>query len=173
MKIVKIDRAKMLRDDPHTGHNRWYPDVDPVIDVGSGEEVALETRDTSDGQIRYEMSLDRLGGYDPKVVHPLTGPVYVSGAEPGDLLEVEYLDIVPERYGFTRFRPNIGFLRDLFPHEFLVHWDLSGDCATSVQVPGVRIPPAPFMGTAGVAPSFAQLEQWTLREEELQARGGS
>jgi formamidase len=102
----------------------------------------------------------------------LTGPVHVKGAKPGDLLEIEYLDIVPERYGWTRFSPGFGFLPDLFDHYFVAHWDITPAYATSPQLPGVRIPNGAFMGTAGVAPSHEQLRKWTAREAELLERGG-
>lgn len=102
----------------------------------------------------------------------MTGPVWIKGAQPGDLLEVEYLDIVPQAHGWTRFRPGAGFLRDLFPGSYLVHWEIADGWATSPEIPGVRIPDGSFMGTAGVAPSRAQLAAWTRREAELRARGG-
>ena len=50
-KSIEIDRAKRLRDEPHKGHNRWHPDIAPVIEVDPGEEVTLETRDANDLQI--------------------------------------------------------------------------------------------------------------------------
>ncbi|HUN47535.1 MAG TPA: acetamidase/formamidase family protein [Stellaceae bacterium] len=172
MKSVRIDRGKRLKDEPHTGHNRWHPDIPPILEVEPGEEVVLETRDARDGQIRLGTTVADLAKQDKKSGHPLTGPIYVKGAAPGDLLEVEYLDIVPESYGWTRFYPAMGFLRDLFPHSFLVHWTMRDGIATSREIPGVRIPGASFMGTAGVAPSHAQLRDWTRREAELLARGG-
>jgi hypothetical protein len=89
--------------------------------------------------------------------------VYVKGAKPGDLLEIEYLDIRPERYGWTRFAPGGGFLPDLFDYHFVAHWDITPEYATSPQLPGVRIPNGAFMGTAGVAPSHEQLRRWSVR----------
>src|SRR5512145_1023014 len=171
-KNISIDRTKRLREEPHKGHNRWHPDIAPVIEVEPGEEVALETRDAMDLQIGPRTTLKDLEGIERTVAHPLTGPVYVKGAEPGDLLEIEYLDIVPERYGWTCFAPGGGFLPDLFDHHFVVHWDITPEYATSPQLPGVRIPNGAFMGTAGVAPSHEQLRVWTAREAELKARGG-
>ena len=50
-KGISIDRAKRLRDEPHKGHNRWHPDIAPVIEVEPGEDVTLETRDAMDLQI--------------------------------------------------------------------------------------------------------------------------
>ena len=172
MKSIEIDRSKRLIEEPHTGHNRWHPDIPPVIAVEPGEEVVLETRDASDGQIKPDMSASDLVHVDTKVTHPLTGPVFINGASPGDLLEIEYLDIVAQPRGWTRMRPGAGFLRDLFPDYYLMHWEIQDGWATSAQLPGVRIPNGSFMGTAGIAPSMAQLKIWTQREADLCARGG-
>ena len=172
MKSIEIDRSKRLKDQPQTGHNRWHPDVVPVLEVEPGEEVLLQTRDASDGQIAPDASLQEIEGMDRGAVHPLTGPVCVKGARPGDLLEIEYLEIFPEPTGWTRISPNLGFLRDLFPNPYLVHWKISDDWATSSQLSKVRIPAGCFMGTAGLAPSRTQLEEWTSREADLVARGG-
>ena len=172
MKRIEIDRRKRLKDEPQTGHNRWHPDIQPVIEVEPGEEVVLETRDASDGQVTPGMLSSELAHLDMKVTHPLTGPVYIMGARPGDLLEIEYLDIIPQLNGWTRMRPGAGFLRDLFTEYYLVHWEIRDGWATSVQLPGVRIPDGSFMGTAGLAPSKIQLEKWTQREVDLCNRGG-
>ena len=172
MKSVEIDRSKRLKEESAKGHNRWHPDIPPILEIDPGEEVVLETRDASDGQIKPNMTVDDLHGLDTKVAHPLTGPVYVKGAAPGDLLEIEYLDIIPQANGWTRNRPGAGFLRDLFQDPYLVHWSMQDGWATSPQLPGVRIATGSFMGTAGIAPSPSQLEQWTRREADLVARGG-
>jgi formamidase len=172
MKSITIDRSMRLKEQPHLGHNRWHPDIPPILEAEPGEEVALETRDASDCQIKPGMTVADLAGLDTKVAHPLTGPVYIKGARAGDLLEIEYLDVVPQPSGWTRNRPGAGFLRDLFTEPYLVHWEIKDGWATSPQLPGVRIPNGSFMGTAGIAPSHAQLEAWTRREADLAARGG-
>jgi len=172
VKSIEIDRGKRLKEEPQKGHNRWHPDVVPVIEVDPGEEVVLETRDASDCQIKPETTVEDFDGMDAKVAHPLTGPVYIKGASPGDLLEIEYLGIAPQPHGWTRNRPGSGFLRDLFTEPYIAHWQISGGWATSAQLPGVRIPDGSFMGTAGIAPSHAQLIEWTEREADLVRRGG-
>jgi formamidase len=172
VKNVAIDRGKRLREEPHTGHNRWHPDIAAIVEVEPGEELALETRDANDLQIGPRTTAKDLERLERTIAHPLTGPVYIKGARPGDLLEVEYLDIVPQRYGWTRFAPGGGFLPDLFDYHFVAHWDITLDHATSAELPGVRIANGAFMGTAGVAPSHEQLTRWTAREAELKARGG-
>ena len=112
------------------------------------------------------------GGMDAGVIHPLTGPVAVKGAEPGDLLEVEFVNIEPQPHAFSVIFPGFGFLRDVFTDPFMVHWNIADGFATSAQIPGVRVPGASFMGVSGVAPSHAQMEEWTRREAELASRGG-
>lgn len=172
MKTIKIDRSKSLREQPATGHNRWHPDILPILEVDEGEDVALETRDASDGFAAPGTTVADLGKFPPGAIHPLTGPVAIKGARPGDLLEVEFVDIVPQPRGFSCILPGLGFLRDVMTTPFLVHWTIADGWATSPQVPGVRIPGAPFMGVSGIAPSAQQVEAWTKREADLLGRGG-
>jgi formamidase len=172
VKTIAIDRSKHLTEQPGTGHNRWHPDIRPIVEVDEGEEVALETRDGCDGYLGPGTTVSAFSNFPAGAVHPLTGPVLVKGARPGDLLEVEFVDIVAQPHGFSCILPGLGFLRDVMTTPFLAHWTISGDWATSPAIPGVRIPAAPFMGVSGVAPSRAQVESWTRRESELLARGG-
>ena len=120
---IRIDRSKTLVEEPATGHNRWHPDIAPVVRCEPGDEVVLETRDAFDGQMGPQATLDTVAAPNLDVVHPLTGPVYVEGAEPGDLLEVEIVEVVPDSYGYTVQVPGFGFLRDVFPDPFMVRWD--------------------------------------------------
>lgn len=170
---VRIDRRKPLRDEPHTGHNRWHPDIPPVLRVDPGDTVVLETRDALDGAVTPDSTGADLGRVDLNLVHPLTGPVFVNGAEPGDLLEVQILEIAPQPFGFTTIVPGFGFLRDFFPSPFLVKWTIAGGFAVSPDLLGVRIPGGPFMGVMGVAPSHELLAHLTARENELLRRGGA
>ena len=84
-----------LEQQPHLGHNRWHPDIEPKLYVSSGDEVVLEAIDPFNAQLTHEGELDELEHLDLTQCHPLTGPVYVEGAEPGDLLEVEILGVEP------------------------------------------------------------------------------
>ena len=131
MKSVQIDRNRPLKDEPQTGHNRWHPDIQPILEVDEGEEVVLPTRDAIDGQFNSSTRTGDFDTMDPGLVHPLTGPVYVKGAHPGDLLEVEFLDIVPQPWAFTCILPGLGFLRDLYTEPFIVHWTIADNWATS------------------------------------------
>ncbi len=169
---IAIDRAKTLSEEPAKGHNRWHPDIPPVATVEPGEVVGLETRDGLDGQVRPNSTATDLRRINLNVVHPLTGPVFVKGAEPGDLLEVTLVEIEPQPFGFTIQIPGFGFLRDLFPEPHIVRWTIAGGFATSPDLPGVRIPGAPFMGVIGLAPSHELLAQINRREADLAGRGG-
>jgi formamidase len=169
---IQIDRSRTLGEEPGTGHNRWHPDIPPVVRCEPGDEVILETRDAFDGQMGPQATLDTVAAPNLDVVHPLTGPVYVAGAQPGDLLEVEILEIIPDSYGYTVQVPGFGFLRDVFPDPFMVRWELSDGWATSADLPGVRIPGAPFMGTIGLSPGHEGLARITAREQAALDRGG-
>jgi formamidase len=169
---IRIDRTKSLPDEPETGHNRWHPDIPPIVRCAPGDEVVLETRDALDGQIGPAATAETVGAANLDVVHPLTGPVFIEGAAPGDLLEVEILEVVPDSFGFTMQAPGFGFLRDDFPDPYVVHWDIADGWATSPDLPGVRIPGAPFMGTIGLSPGPESLRRITEREQAALDRGG-
>lgn len=170
--VVKIDRSKSLAQEPSSGHNRWHEDIPPIVKVEPGDQVVLPTRDALDGQLTPASTAEDVGRVDLGPAHALTGPVYVEGAEPGDLLEVKISAIEPERFGFTMQAPGFGFLRDLYPEPHLVRWEIHGGFAESRDLPGVRVPGAPFMGVIGVAPSRQLRETARAREAELAARGG-
>lgn len=169
---IRIDRAVTLTEEPAKGHNRWHPDIPPVLRCRPGDEVVMETRDAFDGQMGPHATLKSVEAPDLGVVHPLTGPVYVEGARPGDLLEIEILEVVPDTYGYTVQVPGFGFLRDAFPEPFMVRWRLDDGFATSRELPGVRIPAAPFMGTIGLSPGHQSMARITAREQAAMERGG-
>ena len=155
--VIAIDPARPLSEQPETGHNRWHEAIAPVVEVEPGDTVTYETRDAFDGQLHPGSGVAEVGALQLGPVHPLTGPVYVKGAEPGDLLEAELLSIEADpwdQWGYTAEVPGFGFLRDDFPDPYLVHWTLRGnEYAESEQLPGVRMPCSPFLGTFGLAPS--------------------
>lgn len=170
---IEIDRSKTLAEEPSVGHNRWHPDISAVISVPVGEVIAIETRDAFDGQISERTDAAGVARCNLDLVHPLTGPVYVEGAEPGDILEVKVHEVAPEPFGYTVQVPGFGFLRDEFTEPFIVRWRIENGAATSIDLPGVRIPGAPFMGVIGNAPSNALLEEIHERESDLLERDGA
>ena len=92
---IRIDLSRTLADEPGTGHNRWHPDIPPILTIEPGDEVLMEARDGGDALISRNSTLDDLLSLDLNLVHPLTGPVYIKDAEPGDLLVVDVLDVIP------------------------------------------------------------------------------
>jgi formamidase len=170
---ISVDRSKPLRDQPHIGHNRWHPDIRPIAEVSPGEVATIETLDAMDGQVQPHHTHSDIAKCDFNLVHPLTGPFYLRGAEPGDLLEVEVIDILPEKYGYTIQYPGLGFLRDEFSETFVLHWEIKGDFAFCSDLPRVRIPAITHMGVMGVAPSHDLLNNIKEREQKLLKRGGN
>jgi formamidase len=173
---VFVDRAAPLAEHPDQGHNRWHPLIPPMVTIADGDEAEIHTRDGLDNQITFGMDVADLANISLGRGHALTGPVYVEGAEPGDLLAVDVLDVTPHTEAFTSIAPGFGFLRDLFEKPALLHWSIIGGAeghAVSEQLPGVKIPGAPFFGVMGVAPSLAMLDTITARETALFERGGA
>jgi formamidase len=169
---IRADYSVPLAGQPGTGHNRWHPGIPPAVRCAPGDDVVMDTRDAFDGQLTRDSTVDDVANADLGPVHPLTGPVYVEGAEPGDLLVVDVMDVTPADFGFTVQVPGFGFLRDDFPEPHMVRWDMGDGYATSDDLPGVRIPAAPFLGTFGVAPSRDLMTEITAREQDLLERGG-
>jgi formamidase len=170
---IGIDRGKSLGQEPAKGHNRWHPDIPPILTVESGQTLGLETRDALDGQISSSTSAVEAGRANLNVAHPLTGPIYIRDAEPGDILEITVLDIEPQPFGFTAQIPGFGFLRDIFTEPHIIHWDIRDGFATSIDLPRVKIPGEPFMGVIGLAPSHELLDRINRRESDLSQRGGN
>jgi len=168
---ILVDHSTPFGEDG-TGHNRWHPDIPPALSVAPGDTVVMQTRDGLDGQLGPGMGRDADVSISLDAAHALTGPVHVEGARPGDLLEIRVLDIEPDSYGFTFQAPGFGLLRDDFPRPFKVEWALAGGFATSDDLPGIRIPAAPFLGVMGVAPDAALLQAITAREAADVERGG-
>lgn len=169
---IQLDRTRPLAGQDGKGHNRWHPDLEPVLTVAPGESVRIDTLDASDGQVQAGTTDDDLAHLNPNLGHPLTGPVAIDGAAPGDLLAVHIEAIEAQPFGWTYNRSNFGFLRDLYTDAHVTHWDIREGFATSRDLPGVRIPGAPFMGVMGVAPSRALHRAILQREEEVASRGG-
>src|SRR5919199_4232007 len=102
--VVGIDPFKPLGQEPGTGHNRWHEAIESVVEVDPGDTVVYETRDAFDGQLSGQSASEDVRNLDLGPVHPLTGPVFVKGAQPGDLLEVrlEAMEADPwEQWGYT------------------------------------------------------------------------
>lgn len=166
-----MDTTRRLADQPGIGHNRWHPDIPAIASVAPGEELTLELVDGLDGQITPESRHEDLLRTKP-LAHPLTGPIAVEGAEPGDVLVVEILAYETADFGWTAIWPGGStLLGDLFERPFLARWQLADGLARSEELPGVAIPEATFAGVIGVAPSRELFERMRRREQELADAG--
>ena len=152
-------------------HNRWHPDLKPLAEVDVDEEVRLETEDGLAGQLTRESTHADAGRLNLGLGHPLTGPLSVRGAEPGDVLEVQFLEYETADFGTTPVIPGFGYLADLFPDPYLVKWEIDGGVARAAELPGVAVAEETFAGVVGTAPSPALMEEFRAREEALRERG--
>ncbi len=135
-------------------HHFWDNSWPALIEIDPGDTVVFETRDSSDGRNKPPATIAVFNTPRP-AGHPLTGPVYVRGAEPGDTLVVEVLNLVTGSWGYTSFRQGAGLLSEEFAGPYLHHWDLTQDPVpylSGARVP-VHIPKEPFLGVMGVAPA--------------------
>jgi acetamidase/formamidase len=134
----------------HTRH-RWSAQYPPALEIGSGDTVVFECRDSSDGQIRRDSTVADLIAIDPNRVHAITGPVAIRGAEPGDTLEIHVREVRHEGWGWTGITPGLGFLSERFAEPHLVVWEIEADF--SHRLPPARVPIEPFCVIIGVAPA--------------------
>jgi formamidase len=169
--VVAAKSGAHCKDDPRC-FNRYHPAIKPVMRAKPGDYIVFETRDALDSDLRLDSTADDVTAVDLNLVHPMTGPVHIEGAERGDVLAVTLVDIAPDEYGYTVIVPGFGFLRDLFPDPYIVNWKLDHQAAVSDQMPGVRVPMAAFMGSVGVLPGEPEVEAWLARETKLGEVGG-
>lgn len=171
--LFSVDLTKPMDEQDVPGHNRWHPDIPAVVSVNPGEVFRIECKDWTDGQIKNNDSPDDVRDVDLSVVHVLSGPIWVNGAKPGDILVVDLLDIgaLPDsEWGFTGIfaRENGGgFLTDHFPKAAKAIWDFEGVYCTSRHIPHVRFAGLTHPGLIGCAPSHELLAKWNKREAEL------
>ena len=158
-------------DDPNC-FNRYHPEIPSKADANVGDMIIFHTRDALDSEFRLDSVADDLATVDLGLVHPMTGPVNIVGAERGDVIEVEIVDIAPDEYGYTVIAPGFGFLRDVFTEPYIVNWRLTRNGAVSDGMPGITIPYEAFPGSIGVMPGEPELDKILKREEDLAGAGG-
>ncbi len=129
----------------------WDRTFEPIATVVSGAEVVVEIQDASAGQIGRDSDAGTVGDLDFGLVNPVAGPILVEGAEAGDVLQVDILDVVPGDFGWTANIPGFGLLADDFPEPWLHVWQLEGGVGRYRH--GIRVPLEPFCGVIGVAPA--------------------
>ena len=131
-------------------HSAWDRDLEPALEVEDGELVELHVPDASRDQISEAAVAADLASVDFDLMNPVAGPVFVRGARPGDVLEVEVLEVRTRAWGWTAIVPGFGLLADDFP----APWLRISRIEDGRVLFGDRfeLPCRPFPGTIGVAP---------------------
>jgi acetamidase/formamidase len=131
-------------------HSLWNRALPPRLKIAPGDTVHMECVDSSGAQVHSAMTLPEYLKIDRTRIHALTGPIFVDGAEPGDVLQVDVLDLAHKGWAWTSVVSGLGFLKQRFAEPFLFIWKLDGDVSRSLA-PAV-VPLRPFCGVMGVAP---------------------
>ncbi|WVQ69097.1 uncharacterized protein L199_007310 [Kwoniella botswanensis] len=156
-------------------HTRWHPEIPCVATIPVGQAFRVECLDYSGSQVLNDDNADDIIHLDHDSDHHLSGPFAVPGAQPGDVLEIEVLDVQPfqdHNWGYCITAPGLGSLDDERKgKETKVTksiWDFFGNETSSRHVPHVSFQGRPHAGVLGTAPSHEILQQWTKRESELE-----
>ena len=131
----------------------WDNAIEPVLEVESGAAVGLQCADASGGQLSSGSTAEEVTAMDMDHVNPVTGPVFVKDARPGDVLAVEILELSPEDWGWTAIIPGFGLLAEEFPEPWLNISRVDPGSGRVRFLDEVVLPFAPFPGTIGVAPA--------------------
>ncbi|HET8524149.1 MAG TPA: acetamidase/formamidase family protein [Thermomicrobiales bacterium] len=150
-------------------HDQWDPELPARLTIASGDTVIFETRDCANGKVRDRIERAALAALPEELRalideqatayqdapftagHPLTGPVAIDGARPGDVLQVDIIEVAPAAWGWTAVTPDFGLLAGEFDVSHVQVWDLRNGRDTALR-PGIRVPIEPFCGVIGVAP---------------------
>jgi formamidase len=139
--VFSVDQAKPMRDQKVPGHNRWHPSIPPAVTVAPDSSIRVECREWTDAQIGNNDSANDVRDVDLTRCHMLSGLIGVEGAEPGDLLVVDILDLGPvqppqeygdapgQGWGYTGVFAKVnggGFLTDYFTDAYTAIWDFQG-----------------------------------------------
>lgn len=143
--LVLGGEGRHCGEDAHC-FNRLHPEIPMVARARPGQSIVLRTRNAGDSNLDPQSTYIDPRDADPirGTVHPLTGPVFIEGAQPGDVLAVTILDIEPGPFGYTIVTP-IGFITDQISGPLRALWRLNRVEAVSAEIPGVRIPNASFL----------------------------
>ncbi|SMF89187.1 formamidase [Azospirillum oryzae] len=170
--LIKVDLSQTPYENDMI-HNRWHPDIPMAVTVKPGDDFILECYDWTGGQIKNDDDAADVRDVDLSQVHFLSGPVGVEGAEPGDLLVVDLLDIgafPQQQWGFNGFfskQNGGGFLTEHYPLAQKSIWDFEGMFTKSRHIPGVRFAGLIHPGLIGCLPSHDLLAKWNKREQAL------
>lgn len=136
-------------------HNKFSSAIPPALQVPSGAVVEAFTAEASDGQLTATSGVEAVATLDFEPIHPLTGPVYVEGAMPGDVLAVTLHEIEVGDFGWAAIVPGFGFLADEFTEPYLQTFTFEN--GTTRFNDEITLPLRPFPGVMGVAPATGEM----------------
>lgn len=141
----------------HQTHNRFSRAIPPVLRVPSGAIVEAYTEEATDGQLHLGSTVAAVAELDFEPIHPLTGPVFVEGADAGDVLAVTLHTVELQGWGWTAVSPGFGYLADEFPEASLKTFELAPGASSVRFADGITLPLRPFPGVMGVAPDTDEM----------------
>jgi acetamidase/formamidase len=142
----------------HDHHHGWDNRFAPVLTVAPGQTVEFDVFDAAGGQLSPLSTVDDVVRMDFGKINPVCGPVFIDGAQAGDILEVRLLGFEPSGWGWTANIPGFGLLADDFKDPALRLWTYEpATLAPALCGQWGRVPLKPFAGTIGVAPAEAGL----------------
>ncbi|TIL83346.1 MAG: acetamidase, partial [Mesorhizobium sp.] len=135
-------------------HFGWDNSFVPTERVAPGSTIEFQCLDSSGGQLTLDSTVDDVALLDFAKVNPVTGPIYVDGAEPGDALKITIEMFKPSGFGWTANIPGFGLLADDFPEPALNIWTYdAASLEPALFGKHARVPLKPFAGTIGNAPA--------------------
>ena len=130
-------------------HHAWDIDLAPALEIASGDVVRYDIPMAGEGQVELDATFDQCS-FDFDTIYNLAGPMDVAGAEPGDTLRVDILELETGSWGWCAMLPGAGLLPDDFPEGYVRTFRLDADPIPFA--PGIAIPKTPFFGTMGNHP---------------------
>jgi acetamidase/formamidase len=138
-------------------HNKFSSAIAPILRVKSGAIIEAYTEDASDEQFNLNSTVEDIESLDFEPIHPLTGPVFVEGAQPGDVLKVTLHEIELGDWGWNAIYPGFSFVSDSIKGEYLRIYDLKDDKTKVSFNDSIHLKLNPFPGVMGVAPATQEL----------------
>ncbi|HUE09967.1 MAG TPA: acetamidase/formamidase family protein [Steroidobacteraceae bacterium] len=137
----------------HQNHLGWDNSLPPVMRIAPGTSLEFEVADASGGQISSASTVADVGRMDFAQVNPVSGPIFIEGAEPGDVLKATLLSFAPSGWGWTANIPGFGLLPEDFKEAALHLWQYDPQTlAPALFGRWAKVPLKPFTGTIGLAP---------------------
>ncbi|MEL6191100.1 MAG: acetamidase/formamidase family protein [Bacteroidota bacterium] len=153
-KVIPEPQYTLTKDQTHS---KFSSTIAPLLTVPSGAIIEAFTEESSDGQLLPEATIEDLLNISFDPIHPLTGPVFVEGAEPGDVLAVTLHKIDLMDYGWNAILPGFGFLASDFEEAYIKTYEFDST-TTHIQFDeNIHVPLRPFPGVMGVAPTSEEM----------------